>query len=79
METAINHQSVENLLQNLYYLSIIIAYVQFMFNRRFKRQIASSVFESESSVSVFLQLLLMLWIMLIYVRIGALIVAHVLF
>ncbi|MFS7947767.1 hypothetical protein Hanom_Chr06g00552091 [Helianthus anomalus] len=52
METSINHQSVENLLQNHEYLTIIIAHVQFiMFNRRFKRQIASSVFESKSSSS----------------------------
>ncbi|MFS8028495.1 hypothetical protein Hanom_Chr16g01511271 [Helianthus anomalus] len=57
METAINHQSIENLLQNYEYFSIIIVYKQFiMFNGRIQKPIrltcflfSSSVFKSESS------------------------------
>ncbi|KAM0033416.1 hypothetical protein Hdeb2414_s0016g00485931 [Helianthus debilis subsp. tardiflorus] len=42
METAINHQSVENLLQNYEDLSIIIAYLLSMLDQRIQTRIVFS-------------------------------------
>ncbi|KAF5780705.1 hypothetical protein HanRHA438_Chr11g0488441 [Helianthus annuus] len=42
METAINHQSVENLLQNYEDLSIIMAYILSMLDQRIQTRIVFS-------------------------------------